>query len=134
MCQFGVRIWPPETLINRKIKQRATKLVPEIAHLPYKLQLHHLNLYSLYCRRQGGALIGVYKLVNHLSRVTPQPFFVFTNSVTRGHNQQIFRQQCRLISRLKFFTNSVISQWNSLPDNAIESINHNSFKNDLDHF
>ena len=105
-----------------------------IAYLPYELRLHHLNLYSLYCRRQRGALIDVYKLVNNFSRVTPQPFFVFTNSITRGHNQRIIKQQCRLTSRLNFFTNSVINQWNSLPEYVIESANLNNFKNNLDLF
>ena len=89
--EYCASIWSPYLARDidklEKIQQRATKLVPEIAHLPYELRLHHLNLYSLYCRRQRGALIDVYKLVNNLSRVTPQPFFVFTNSVTRGHNQ-----------------------------------------------
>ena len=45
-----------------------------------------------------------------------------------------FQQQCRLTSRLNFFTNSVNNQWNSLPDNVIESSNLNNFKNNLDHF
>ena len=29
------------------IQQRATKLVTELAHLPYEARLQHLNLYSL---------------------------------------------------------------------------------------
>ena len=49
-----------------QIQQRATKLFTEIAHLPYEARLRHLNLHSLYCRRQRGDLIEVYKLVTHL--------------------------------------------------------------------
>ena len=86
------------------IQQRATKLVPELAHLriPYKARLQHLNLYSLYCQRQRGDLIEVHKLINHLNRVSPDPFFILANSVTRGHDYRIFKQHCRITSRLIF--------------------------------
>ena len=59
---------------SEQIQQRATKLVPEIAHLPYEARLQHLNLHSLYCWRQRGDLIEVYKLVSHLIQVSPDPF------------------------------------------------------------
>ena len=100
------------------------KLVSEIAHLPYKARLQHLNLY---CRRQRGDLIEVYKLVNHLIQVSPDTFFILVNSVTRGHNYRIFKQHCKINPRLNFFTNRIINQWNSLPCYAITSDSLNKF-------
>jgi len=81
------------------VQQRATKLVP---HLPYKERLKHLDLYSLYCRRQRGDLIEVYKLIKNISRVSPDPFSPFSNNITRGHDQRIFKQHYRINPRLNF--------------------------------
>ena len=54
--EYYVSIWNPYLARNidklERIQQRATKLVPELAHLPYEGRLQHLNLCSLYCRRQ----------------------------------------------------------------------------------
>ena len=72
-----------------RIQQRATKLVPELAQLPYETRLQHLDLLSLFCRRQRGDLIDVNKIVNHLYRVSPDPFFTIVDSITRGHHQKI---------------------------------------------
>ena len=96
--------------------------------------LQYLNLYSLYCWRQRGDLIEVYKLINHLNRVSPDPFFTLANSVTRGHDYRIFKQHCRTTSRLKFFTNRIVNQWNSLPQHVITSDSLNKFKNNLDQY
>jgi len=50
-----------------------------------KQTLLELNL-TLSCRRQRGDLIEVFKLMNHLTRVSPDPFFTIVSSVTRGHD------------------------------------------------
>ena len=136
--EYCVSIWNPCLARNidklERIQQRATKLVPGLSHLPYEARLQHLNLYSLYCRRQRGDLIVVYKLINHLNRVSADPFFTFANSVTRGHDYRIFKQHCRTTSRLKFFTSRIVNQWNSLPQHLITSDSLNKFKNNLDQY
>ena len=58
------------------MQQRAKKLVPELAQLLYEARLQHLNLYSLYCQRQRGDLIEVYKLINHLNKISPDSFLL----------------------------------------------------------
>ena len=67
---YCVSIWNPYLAKSidklEQVQQRATKLVPEIAHLPYKATLQYLNLHSLYCWRQREYLIEVCKLINHL--------------------------------------------------------------------
>ena len=111
--EYCVSIWNPYLAKSidklEQIQQRATKLVPEIAHLPYEARLQHLNLHSLYCQRQRGDLIEVYKLVNHLIQVSPDPFYILINSVTRGYNYRIFKQHCRINPRLKLLTGLLIS-------------------------
>lgn len=61
-------------------------MVPVLAQLLYETRLQQLNLHSLYCHREKGDLIEVYKMINQLNQVSPDPFFV--NSTTRGYNQK----------------------------------------------
>ena len=116
--EYCVSIWNPYLARNidkfERIQQRATKLVPELAQLSYEARLQHLNLYSLYCRRQRGDLIEVYKLINHLKKFH-RTHFLPVNSATRGHDYRIFKQHCRTTPKLNFFTNRIVNQWNSLP-------------------
>ena len=83
--EYCVSIWNPYLARNidklERIQQRATKLVPELAQLPYEVRLHHLKLY---CQTQRGDLIEAYKLINHLNIISPDPFFTFVNSATRA--------------------------------------------------
>ena len=135
MFQFGIHTYVARNIDKlEQIQQRAINLVPELAHLPYEARSQHLNLYSLYCQRQRGDLIEVHKLINHLNRVSPDPFFTLGNSVTRGHDYRIFKQHCRITSRLNFFTNRIVNQWNSLPQHVITSNSLNKFKNNLDQY
>ena len=62
------------------------------------------------------------------------PFFILANSVTRGHDYRIFKQHCIITSRLTFFTNRIVNQWNSLPQHVITSDSLNKFKNNLDQY
>ena len=42
-----------------KVQHRSTKLVAALADLPYEDRLRHLDLYSLYCRKQRTDLITI---------------------------------------------------------------------------
>jgi len=63
--EYCVPIWNPYLAKNidklERVQQRTTKLVPGLIHLPYEERLKHLDLYSIYCHRQKGDLIEVYK-------------------------------------------------------------------------
>ena len=54
--EYCVSIWNPYLAKSidklEQIQQRAMKLVPEIAHLPYEARLQYLNLHSLYYREE----------------------------------------------------------------------------------
>ena len=52
---------------------------------------------------------------------------------TRGHNKKIRKQIIKKCDkRFRFFTNRIADEWNKLPENAINAISINSFKNKLD--
>ena len=81
-CDDCVSIWNPYLAGNidklEQIQQRATKLVPGLAQLPYMKQDYTAltcTPCTLYCQRQSVNLIDVYiKLVNYLNRFSPHPF------------------------------------------------------------
>jgi len=94
--EYCVPIWNPYLAKNINKLERVQQPPTGLTHIPYEERLKHLDLYSLYCRRQRGDLIEAYKLINRLSRISPDPFFPFSNNITRGHDQRIFKQQCKI--------------------------------------
>ena len=82
MCQFGVPNLTKNIDKLEYIQQRASKLVPGLARLHVAYDTILLYLYSLYCRRQRGDLIEVFKLMNQLTRVSPDPFFTIVREVS----------------------------------------------------
>jgi len=47
-----------------RVQIQATKLVFDLADLPYEKRLKELGIYSLYCWRQSGDLIETFKILN----------------------------------------------------------------------
>ena len=64
MLNCDVHIYVPQNIDTlEKVQKRATKLVHELAKIPYESRLRELRIYSLYCRRQQEDLIETYKLL-----------------------------------------------------------------------
>ena len=109
--------------------------LPSIANLPYEQRLKILNLQSLYARRLRGDLIETYKILNGFTGTSMNNYFtIITDSRTRGHSMKLFKERSRLNISKFFYSNRVISCWNSLPDYIIAAESINSFKNCLDNY
>ena len=112
--EYCIQLWSPylsrdiDKLEN--VPRRATKLVTELANLPYESRLRELGLYSLYSRQQRGDLIEVYKVLHGYYDIDWSRYFTL-NSVhsTRGHCMKLFKKQSHLLLRSNFFTQRVIS-------------------------
>ena len=137
--EYCVQVWSPFLAGDidslEKVQHRATKLVPSIANLPYEQRLKILNLQSLYARRLRGDLIETYKILNGFTGTSMNNYFTInTDSRTRGHSMKLFKERSRLNISKFFYSNRVISCWNSLPDYIIAAESINSFKNRLDNY
>ena len=76
----------------------------------------------------------VFKIINRLERIEPDAFFRpnAQKKVTRGHNKRFYKPKPRLNIRKNTFSVRVVNDWNSLPQNLIDSGNLDEFKVNLD--
>ena len=135
--EYGNIVWGPfnradQQLIER-VQRRATKMVPDLRHLPYPQRLRTLKLPSLYYRRHQGDMIAVFQLLHGGMDLDPD---VFLNTAvarnTRGHPWRLVKP--RAVSRIRrnAFSVRVVNDWNSLPSAVVTSASLNQFKNRLD--
>ena len=118
------------------VQRRATKLFPETKKLCYPERLKKLNLPTLTHRRIRGQMIEVYKIVNniHDSKVSDK-LLAFRKNVAfniRGNDYTleqkiIYKPECK-----NFFSNKIVTTWNTLPNFVVKSESLNVFKNRLD--
>ena len=115
------------------MQRRATKLIPSISTFSYETRLNHLQLHSLYCRRQRSNLIEAYKIINNLCHITPDKIFTkLSESSTRGHTLKLFKPRAKTAIRQHFFNVTVINHWNNLPQDITSAKSISSFKSKLD--
>ena len=118
-----------------RVQHCATKLVKSLSALSYEDRLVSLQLQSLYCRRQRGDLIEAFKILNDFTNVQMGTAFTLnTIQFTRGHPFKLVKSRCNLELRRHFFTNRVVTQWNSLPSYIVCVPTVNSFKSKLDNY
>ena len=119
-----------------KVQRRATKLIglSGYSKLSYEQRLRKLNLTTLHTRRQREDLIEAYKIITGKENIKSENFFhIYSNGYdTRGHCFKLATTRSRLELRRNFFSQGVVSNWNSLSAHVIEADTVNSFKNRLD--
>ena len=89
-------------------------------------------LQSLELRRFIIDLVLVFKIVYKLVALDFDRFFVLdTHTRTRGHSLKLRLPRCSTRARQNFFAIRVISAWNSLPRECVNSPSAKSFKTRL---
>ena len=137
--EYGNTVWSPK--LKRVIKsleavqRRATRMIPEIAHLPYEERLQYLKLPSLVYRRHRGDMLQVYKILHHEYDLSSEKFFKSPNDGrTRGHSYKVFKERAESAIRRNFFSFRVTELWNELPEEVVVAPNIDTFKERLDNF
>ena len=135
--EYGNLVWGPfnradQKLIER-VQRRATKLVPELRHLPYQERLRRLNLPSLYHRRRRGDMITIFQIMNGGINMRPDQLFEpAVSAATRGHEMKLRKPQAASRARRNTLAVRAINDWNALPPSIILSASLNQFKSRLD--
>ena len=116
--EYCAPIWSPHLAkdigVLEKVQRRTTKLIPSISTLSYEARLQELDLHSLFCRRQRGDLIEVFKILNSYYQIDPKDIFTLQGNVTIGHQMKLFKQRINRSIGQHFFNFRIIQQWNDL--------------------
>ena len=93
-----------------------------------------LKLTTLEQRRLRGDLIEVYKLLTGGENIDHTALLQLDDSCygTRGHKFKLKKYRSRLDIRKHFFSNRVVSHWNSLPSHVVDADTVLNFKKRLD--
>ena len=137
--EYCIQAWNPPLIkdieLFEQVQHKSTKLIPDIAHLPYHDRLKHLNIIALELTRHRGDLIETFKILKGLEGIPSNSLFELNTSVTRGNSLKLNKPRSRLNIRYNNFSQSVTNAWNQLPERVISSATVNGFKNNLDrHF
>ena len=112
-----------------------TKMMTGLGHLTYEERLQCLWLFSLEKRCPMGDLIESYKVMQGTGRVDRGKLFSLSlNSRIRGHPLKLSVGRVRTDKRKYFFTQRVVSLWNSLPQDVVMASGLDAFKRGLDRF
>ena len=143
--EYASIIWSPHTKkykeMLERLQRRATKLVPDIKDLPYEERLRTLNLPTLQYRRLRNDLIHIYKLTHNLLEMDTD-----THCTKCQHGTEMLQRSLRPSNRghshkyqihhhpgirNRFLTSRVLTYWNNLSEETVNSSSVNSFKNHI---
>ena len=137
---YAMIIWNPHTVKYIEsiegVQRRATKMIPEIKKLSYPERLKYLRLPTMAYRRARGDMIEVYKIIKEIyDSKTTCNILKYRDKIhlsLRGHNYILEHKRLYNPTRVNFFANRVVNNWNSLPEYIVEAGSLNIFKNSLD--
>ena len=137
--EYANCVWSPYRVKDiemiEKVQMRATKMVQKLRNFSYEDRLKLLNLPSLKYRRMRGDMIQVFKIISGLYDINSVVDFNMSHvSYTRGNIYKMQPIRAHYNIRKFFFSNRIVTLWNSLPNHVIISESVNIFKNRLDKF
>jgi ribonucleases P/MRP protein subunit RPP40 len=137
IVEYCTPVWSPHYIkdkrILERIQHRFSRLIPHLCRLPYDDRLNVLKLWSLEERRNRADLVEMFKICKGLSGIKLHEMFELAlMDKTRGHLLKIRKGCCHLDIRKFFFSERVVSRWNSLDVDAVAVATVNAFKRQLD--
>ena len=134
--EYCMSVWKPhyrkDIDLLEGVQRRALKTIDGFNILSYEDRVKVVHLTTLETRRIRGDLIEVYKIMNGLTDLNPEDFFTFSTSGLRGHKHKLFKPRVRTDTGKYSFSFRVVDLWNSLPDDVVNAVSMNSFKNKID--
>ena len=115
-----------------RLQRRWTRGIMGFEGLPYSERLRQLDLYSVKGRLLRYDLILVWKIVNGECGIKFDELFTYHAYLgTRGHAHKLKVNKSNLDIRKKFFSQRVVSPWNSLKASTVSATSLPAFKRAL---
>ncbi|KAI8493802.1 hypothetical protein Bbelb_281490 [Branchiostoma belcheri] len=134
--EYGAPVWSPHQWKQadqiENVQRRASKRVPGLNNLPYEERLKVLRLPTLVYRRIRGDMIMTYKYIHGKLDTEGCLPKMQEKTRTRGNSLRLSKRSVNNNKRLFFYSNRVVTWWNSLPEEVVSAPSVNSFKNRLD--
>ena len=135
--EYAVQFWSPHLHRDidkmERVPRKATKMIPEIRNHSYQQRLKDLKLISLVQTRLRGQLIEVFKYLNRFNNVSRIGLFDYDfNDRTRNNWKQIIVKRFNTSVAQYFLPINIITTWNALPYDVVNSRTVNTFTNHLD--
>jgi hypothetical protein len=102
-----------------------------LCDIPYTSGVEKLNLPTVIYLRKRGDMIRTFKLPSH-EKFILSIFQINNFSRTIRHNRKLFKKRGSTRLRSKFFSNRVVSLWDSLHQDTASSVSTDSFKSSVD--
>eukprot|EP00745_Piridium_sociabile_P035629 TRINITY_DN62481_c0_g1_i22.p1 TRINITY_DN62481_c0_g1~~TRINITY_DN62481_c0_g1_i22.p1 ORF type:complete len:167 (-),score=29.87 TRINITY_DN62481_c0_g1_i22:169-669(-) len=136
ILEYGHSVWQPslKTLQSdiEDVQRRATKLIASLKDKPYPERLATLKLPSLEHRCRRGDMIDLFKYLHGIYRTDRPRFELYQARDTRGNSLKLTKHYSRLNVRRNFFSQRVVTTWNSLSDAVVSAPSVGAFKGRLD--
>ena len=107
-------------------------MLSDLSRLTYEERLQVLNLPSLYYRKKRTDMITTHKIIRGLVEVPHQDLFTISCNTARSNGLKLYKKKDNTNTRLNFFTNRIINDWNTLPADTVNALDTTSFKTLLD--
>jgi hypothetical protein len=139
LLEYASTIWSPSSVAQiidiESVQRRFTKRVPGCCNLNYADRLTRLNLQSLEHRRLINDLTMCFNIIKGNNCLNNSEFFTLNqNKSLRGHQFKLSVPNTKLNTRRSFFSERIVSPWNSLPSDIVSSPSIKSFKSHLSKF
>ena len=141
VMEYGNAVWCPYKKKDIKkiedVQRDYTRRIKGMYGLDYTERLSKLKLPSLEFRRLRGDLIEVYKIIHNIydPLTTHSLLTIDSSSCTRSNGFKLTKPSFNTKPYKHFFTNRIVNDWNSLPNQVVSADSLNSFKNKIDiHF
>ena len=124
---YACVIWNPYQLGDMRaienVQRRATRLTSGMKQLCYHDRLATLNLPSLLYRRRRMDMIMVYIIVHGLDGIHFEDIFTYSDTTARSKSYKLFKHHSRLNIHKYSFSECIVNDWNSLPQDIVEAPN-----------
>ena len=140
IVEYANPVWAPYLKQDIKtiedVQRHFTKKICGLKERSYHERLKILKLPSLEYRRLRGDMIEVYKILHGIydPKTTEKLLTLFPEfSTTRkSNNLNLLKKRTNHNPFHNFFTNRITNIWNALPNDVVNAMNVNSFKNKID--